>query len=117
MQEAAKGSWDAQHAACNDFFAACSSFKDRHCSMQQDVAAVGAQIRSLEMTQKMSEARAALERLKDKQSRAQKQLDGVVDTSKHLKAQCEGMTPAHHGALTMCGILSVQLLGQVIPQC
>jgi len=111
MQEAAKGSRDALHAACNDFFAACSSFKDRHCIMQQDVAAVGAQIRSLEMTQKMSEVRTALERLKDKQSRAQKQLDAVADTTEHLKAQCEGMVSAHHGALTVYGILSVQLWG------
>ena len=114
MQEAAKGSRDARHArhaACNDFFAACFSFKDRHCGMQQDVAAVGAQIRSLEMTQKMSEARAALERVKDKQSRAQKQLDAIADTSKHLKAQCKGMASAHHGAHTVYGILSVQLVG------
>ena len=78
------------HAACDEFVAACRTFKDRHSSLHRNAAAAEALGRSLDMSRKMSEARAALASAKERLSSTQEQLSTVIDACDRVWANSEG---------------------------
>ena len=90
MQEVTATPLGAMHTACNEFVAACCSFKDRHRSLQQDAAAAEAQIRSLTVSRKISKAREALASAKGRHSSTQEQLSAAADACNRTQADCEG---------------------------
>ena len=94
MQEDTASVRTAAHAACNEFVAACSSFRGRHSSLDQELAAAEAQTRSLSISQKISEARAALASAEGRLIRTQGQLGATIDASKGIGAHCEGESNA-----------------------
>lgn len=90
IQGASAISQGAVHTACNNFVAACRSFKDRHRSLQQDAAAAEARVRSLNVSRKVSEAKAALASAKGRHSRTQEQLGAIADAFNRIQADSEG---------------------------
>ena len=95
MQGATNHTREAVHEACNEFVAACSSFRGRHSSLQQKVAAVEAQNGALDLPQKMSEARAALASAQGRRRSTQERLGAIAEASERIACKRDGESNIH----------------------